>query len=165
MVNMILNKRFSLQQYERSGFLISTDTALFDLDVIHNYLTHDSYWSPGIAKEKIERYVEYCLCFGVYAKQATQDGPYFAQIGFARVVSDFTLFAYLADVFILPDYRGRGLGKWLVASVLAHPELQNLRTRTLYTEDAHKLYAQFGFVAEPRPDKHMVFRPKEPIDQ
>jgi GNAT superfamily N-acetyltransferase len=75
------------------------------------------------------------------------------------------MFAYLADVFILPAYRRHGLGKWLIASVLAHPELQNLRTWTLYTEDAHGLYAQFGFVAEPRPDKHMVFRPNTPIHQ
>jgi len=165
---MLINQYFSHQQYERPGFLISTDPALLNLDVVHHYLSNESYWSPGIAREKIERYVQYCLCFGVYSTNGAKisvatisDNVHVAyqQIGFARVVSDFTLFAYLADVFILPVYRRQGLGKWLVQSVLAHPELQNLRQWTLYTEDAHKLYQSFGFVIEPRPGKHMVFRP------
>lgn len=169
---MLINQHFVHQQYERPGFLISTDPALFDLDMIHNFLTTESYWSQGIAREKVERYVQYCLCFGVYVTNGakinaatTLVGSHFEyhQIGFARVVSDFTLFAYLADVFILPAHRGQGLGKWLVESVLAHPELKNLRTWTLYTKDAHELYTPFGFVEEPRPDEHMVFRPNKLI--
>jgi GNAT superfamily N-acetyltransferase len=172
--SMSINHLFPYQQYEREGFLISTDPALLDLDVIHNFLTNESYWSPGIERKKIERYIQYCLCFGVYTIKGTEikaattpiGGDFqYHQIGFARVVSDFTMFAYLADVFILPAHRGQGLGKWLVESVLAHPELQNLRTWTLYTEDAHDLYRQFGFVPEPRPDKHMVFRPIRSIHQ
>lgn len=170
---MLLNQHFTIQQYERPGFLISSDPRLFDLDVIHGFLANDSYWAKGIDKEKIERYVQFSLCFGVYQlnepkinAEPTPDGRDFKyhQVGFARVVTDFTRAAYLADVFILPSYRGQGLGKWLVQSILAHPELQSVGW-TLYTDDAHELYKQFGFVVEPRPDKHMVLRPNRPIYQ
>lgn len=98
------------------------------------------------------------LCFGVYHAENGREN----QVGFARVISDLTTFAYLADVFILPAYQGRGLGKWLIQCILAHPDLQQLRRWTLYTKDAHGLYAQFGFVVEPQPERHMVFRPNSP---
>jgi len=119
-------------------FLISTDRSKLDLDVIHGFLTR-SYWSDGIPRETVMRAIENSLCFGVY------NGA--EQVGFARVISDFATYAYLADVFILEPYRERGLGKELVASVMAHPELQGLRRWSLGTRDAHGLYAQFGFTA------------------
>jgi GNAT superfamily N-acetyltransferase len=161
---MLFNNLFPQQQYKRPGFLITTDPGLFDLEVIHHFLANDSYWARNIEREKVERRMNYCLCFGVYAiaeeAGAANGQPATPQqIGFARVVTDFTAFAYLADVFILPAYRGRGLGKWLLSCVLAHPEIQGVRW-TLYTTDAQGLYTQFGFVAEPDPDRHMVYRPR-----
>ena len=127
-------------------FLISTDRAKLDLDVIHGFLTH-SYWAEGIPRETVIRAIENSLCFGVY------NGA--EQVGFARVISDFATYAYLADVFILEPYRERGLGKELIASVMAHPELQGLRRWSLGTRDAHGLYAQFGFTALDNPSRMM----------
>src|ERR1700688_4626985 len=117
-------------------FLISTDRSKLDLDVIHGFLTR-SYWSEGIPREIVMRAIENSLCFGVY------NGA--EQVGFARVISDFATYAYLADVFILEPYRERGLGKELMASIMAHPDLQGLRRWSLGTRDAQGLYAQFGF--------------------
>ena len=133
-------------------FQISTDPARLDLDVIHHFLANEAYWSPGVARQKVERYMKHSLCFGLYTGQE--------QIGFARVISDFTTFAYLADVFVLRPFRGQGLGKWLVQTILAHPELQGLRKFTLNTQDAHDLYRQFGFDNDPKPENYLLFRPE-----
>ena len=119
------------------GYEISTDRDRLDLDVIHGFL-RTAYWSPGVSREVVERAIANSLPFGLYAP----DG---AQAGFARVVSDLATFGYLADVFILPEHRGRGLGLWLVGTVLAHPDLQGLRRFHLATGDAHALYERFGF--------------------
>ena len=127
-------------------FLISTDRSKLDVDVIHGFLTR-SYWAEGIPRETVARAIENSLCFGVY------NGA--EQVGFARVISDFATYAYLADVFILEPYRERGLGKELVATVMAHPELQGLRRWSLGTRDAHGLYAQFGFIALENPSRMM----------
>jgi GNAT superfamily N-acetyltransferase len=127
-------------------FLISTDRAKLDVDVIHGFLTR-SYWAEGIPRETVMRAIENSLCFGVY------NGA--EQVGFARVISDFATYAYLADVFILEPYRERGLGKELIATVMAHPELQGLRRWSLGTRDAHGLYAQFGFAALENPSRMM----------
>ncbi len=121
---------------EMGRFLISTDRAKLDLDVIHKFLT-GSYWAAGIPRATVARSIENSLCFGVYDDSN--------QIGFARVISDFATYAYVADVFILERYRERGLGKELMASIMAHPELQGLRRWSLGTRDAQGLYAQFGF--------------------
>jgi len=127
-------------------FLISTDRAKLDVEVIHGFLTR-SYWAEGVPRETVTRAIENSLCFGVY------NGA--EQVGFARVVSDFATYAYLADVFILEPYRERGLGKELVATVMAHPELQGLRRWSLGTRDGHGLYAQFGFTALENPSRMM----------
>lgn len=119
------------------GYEISTDPARLDLDAIHGFL-RTAYWSQGVAREVVERSIAHSLPFGLYAP----DG---AQAGFARVISDRAVFAYVGDVFVLPDHRGRGLGVWLVETMLAHPELQGLRRWHLATADAHALYARFGF--------------------
>jgi GNAT superfamily N-acetyltransferase len=121
---------------EMGRFLISTDRSKFDVDLIHKFLTR-SYWAARIPRATIVRAIENSLCFGVY------DGT--AQVGFARVISDFATYAYVADVFILEQYRERGLGKELMASIMAHPDLQGLRRWSLGTRDAQGLYAQFGF--------------------
>jgi GNAT superfamily N-acetyltransferase len=117
-------------------FLISNDRSMLDHDVIHGFLT-ESYWAAGVSRETVERSIENSLCFGVY--HGAQ------QIGFARVISDYATFAYIADVFVIEPYRGRGLAKELMATIMSHPDLQGLRRWNLGTRDADALYAQFGF--------------------
>jgi GNAT superfamily N-acetyltransferase len=124
-------------EWRRSEYLISTDAQRLDLDVIHRFLSEESYWAPGITREVVERSIENSICFGLYGSSG--------QVGFARVVTDRAAFAYLADVFVLPDHRGRGLGKWLIETVLSYPDLQNLRRFFLGTADAHSLYERYGF--------------------
>jgi GNAT superfamily N-acetyltransferase len=136
----------------RDGFRISTDPGLLDVAMIHDFLAHRSYWAVGRPLEVVWRAVEHSLCFGLY-----EGGR---QAGFARVVTDRATFAWLCDVFVLEDYRGRGLGKWLIECVVAHPALQGLRRLLLGTRDAHGLYEQYGFQPLTDPDRFMeVFRP------
>ncbi len=117
-------------------FTISTDKEKLDAVVIHQFLTN-SYWATGISLARVQKRIENSLCFGVYDQGK--------QIGFARVVTDFDSFAYIADVFIVENYRGFGLSKMLMVNILAHPDCQNLRRWLLATRDAHGLYAQFDF--------------------
>lgn len=130
-------------ELEEQGYAISTDPALLDINAIHRYLSQDSYWAKNIPLTVVERSVANSFCFGVYhsGKQA----------GFARLITDKATFAYLADVFILPEHRGKGLSKWLVACIQAHPDVQGLRRWLLGTLDAHALYAQFGW--KPLPEE------------
>lgn len=125
---------------------ISEGAARLDLDVIHGFL-RESYWSPGIPRAVVERAIAGSLCFGVHLGEA--------QVGFARVITDRATFAYLADVFVLPEHRGRGLSKRLLAHVASHPDLQGLRRFALVTRDGHGLYARFGFKALAQPDRWM----------
>lgn len=141
--------------HTRVSYEISTDPERLDLDVIHHYLSEQSYWARGISRERVARSIRHSLCFGVYT--ADQAAP--GQVGFARVVTDFVSFAYLADVFIRPDYQGQGLGKWLVSYIVGHPDLQAVRRWALYTKDAHELYRRFGFDAAPDPGRYMIYRP------
>jgi GNAT superfamily N-acetyltransferase len=137
----------SLAEYE-----ISTDTHRLNVDVIHTFLAEDSYWSPGIPRSIVERAIENSLCFGVYHRAA--------QVGFARVVTDKSTFALLADVFILEAHRGKGLSKWLMRCVVGHEDLQGLRRFLLLTSDAHGLYRQFGLKGLGNPSRFMeVVRP------
>jgi GNAT superfamily N-acetyltransferase len=130
----------------RDAFSVSTDPARLDVGVIHGFLV-GSYWARGIPREVVERSIRGSLCFGLF------DGA--RQVGFARVVSDYATFAYIADVFVLESHRGRGLAKWMMECVLAHPELQGLRVWRLTTRDAHDLYRQVGFGPPRRPQNHM----------
>jgi GNAT superfamily N-acetyltransferase len=133
--------------YRRGEFLISTDRERLSLDVVHGFLTN-CYWAKGIPREVVARSIEHSLCFGVYEAGG-------AQVGFARVVSDFATVAYLGDVFVLESHRGRGLSKWLMDSILQHPALGNLRRWILLTRDAHRLYSQFGFTRVETPERYM----------
>jgi GNAT superfamily N-acetyltransferase len=126
-----------MTEWQRGEYLLSTDARRLDVDVIHRFLSEESYWAPGIARELVERSIENSICFGLY-----EGGR---QVGFARVITDRAAFAYLADVFVLPHHRGRGLGKWLIEMVLSYPDLQNLRRFFLGTADAHSLYERYGF--------------------
>lgn len=128
-------------------YTISTDKSRLDIPLIHQFLSQHSYWAPNIPLELVERSIDNSLCFGVYLGDA--------QVGFARVISDQATFAYLADVFILPDHRGKGLSKWLVKTISDWPTLQGLRRFLLATRDAHTLYEQFGFTAIDQPDVYM----------
>lgn len=127
--------------------LISTDKALLDLDLIHRFLSEEAPWSRGIPRELVARAIAGSLCFGAY--------EHGRQIGFARVISDGATFAYLADVFVLPAQRGRGISNGLMAAVMAHPELQGLRRFMLATSTAPQLYAQYGFMPCARPEIFM----------
>lgn len=126
-----------VHEAKKDNYHISTDISLLNIDVIHHYLSTESYWAANIPKEIVQRSVSNSLCFGLY-----HEGK---QIGFARLVTDKATFAYLADVFILETYRGKGLSKWLMETIQSHPELQGLRRWMLGTRDAHGLYEQFGW--------------------
>jgi GNAT superfamily N-acetyltransferase len=134
-----------------SGCEISTDPARLDRERVYRYLSEESYWARGLRRDRFERSLENSLPFGLYAP----DG---AQAGFARVVSDFAVFAWLADVFVLPEHRGRGLGVLLVRTIVEHPDLQALRTFILKTDDAHSLYERFGFETAKDPRRFMERR-------
>ena len=127
-------------------FLISTDPAQLDVTAIHRYLSEESYWARRIPRATVERAIANSLCFGAYAPDGTL-------AGFCRVVTDRATFAWLCDVFVLPAYRGHGLGKQLVRTVLAHPDLQNLRRHLLATLDAHGLYEQHGYTPLRYPER------------
>jgi N-acetylglutamate synthase-like GNAT family acetyltransferase len=137
----------AIVEYRRDDFVISTDRARLDLDRIHGFLTN-CYWAKGIPKEVVNRSIEHALCFGIYDAKGEQ-------VGFARVISDFATVAYLGDVFVLESHRGRGLSKWLMECIMAHPALQGLRRWILLTRDAQGLYSQFGFTPLKAPERYM----------
>jgi GNAT superfamily N-acetyltransferase len=138
---------YEIHHERRDEILLSTDKSKLNITTIH-YFLKTSYWAKNILISVVEKSISNSLCFGVYEVDK--------QIGFARVISDYATLAYFADVFILEAYRGQGLGKWLIKSILEYPELQHLRTWLLSTADAHGLYHQFGFKNLPSPDRLMV---------
>ncbi len=135
------------EEWQKGEYSISTDKLRLDLEVIHNFLSHRSYWAQGRDLEVIKRGIENSLNFGIYQKGR--------QVGFARVVTDYATFAWLADVFVLEEHRGHGLGKWLIEVILSHPRLQGFRRWALATKDAHELYRNFGFDELKRPERWM----------
>ena len=141
------------------GYVVSDDPARLDIDTIHGFLAA-CYWSPGVPWETVERAIRHSLPFGVY--QTPRPDGIEKQVGFARVITDRTTFAYVADVFVLEAYRGRGLASWLMEVILAHPELQGLRRWMLATRDAHGLYEKVGFSVTDRPEQIMILRPNAP---
>ena len=133
-------------RWSRDGFEVDTDPGRLDVPRIHAFL-ETSYWARGIPLEVVRRSIEGSIPFGLY------DGA--EQVGFARVVTDYATFAWLADVFVLSEHRGRGLSKWLMEVILSHPELQGFRRWVLATKDAHELYRRFGFMDLKRPERWM----------
>jgi N-acetylglutamate synthase-like GNAT family acetyltransferase len=134
------------QEWRHGEYSISTDKCLLDLSAIHSFLT-TSYWAEGIPFETVKKSIEHSLNFGVY-----KEGK---QVGFARVITDYATYAYIGDVYILEDYRGQGLCKWLMQVIADHPELQGLRRWTLLTRDAHELYRKTGFTEPQNPERYM----------
>ena len=133
------------------AYEISTDPARLDIDAIHAFLTQ-SYWSPGIPRATVARAIANSLCFGVFCQAQ--------QVGFARMVTDKTTFAYLCDVYVLEAHRGQGVSKQLMDFIMKHPDLQGLRRMMLATRDAHGLYAKYGFAALSAPQRIMeIVRP------
>ncbi|HZU67970.1 MAG TPA: GNAT family N-acetyltransferase [Ktedonobacteraceae bacterium] len=145
------------EEWKRAEYLISTDKNKLDLSVVHDFLT-TSYWAAGIPMEIVKKSVEHSLNFGVYYERQ--------QVGFARVITDYATFAYIGDVFILEEFRGRGLSKWLLEVIANHPELQGLRRWLLLTRDAHGLYEKTGFVRPKTLERYMerhfpdVYKPR-----
>jgi GNAT superfamily N-acetyltransferase len=127
-----------------TGFSISTDKSKLQLERVHRFLSQEAYWCLGIPLEVVRKAISTSLCFGVYAESGEQ-------IGFARVVSDQATFAWICDVYIEKEYRGRGISTWLMETLMSHPELQGLRRLCLATKDAHTLYQKFGFVVTQTP--------------
>ena len=136
----------------KADYSISTRREQLDLAMIHDYLCHHAYWCPGIPFERVETAADHSLNFGVY-----QSGR---QIGYARIITDFSSIAYLGDVFILPPWRGKGLSKWLMETIMKHPALQGLRRWILLTGDAHGLYSQYGWKAIASPYNWMELHDK-----
>ena len=134
-------------EWQLDEYTISTDPARLDLDLIVGFLQQQSYWARNRSRAEIERSLEHSLVFGLYRGER--------QIGFARVVTDYTIFAYVCDVFLLENERGQGLGQWLMRTMQTHPELESLRRWVLTTQDAHGMYAQTGFVPLKNPERWM----------
>jgi GNAT superfamily N-acetyltransferase len=135
-----------------AGYELSTDPARVDRALVHRFLRDDSYWARGVSRAVVDRCIEHSLCFGVYHGAD--------QVAFARVVTDRAAIAYLGDVFVVPEHRRRGIGKWLVETVMAHPDLQGLRRFMLGTADAHSLYERYGFRPLAHPGRMMeIARP------
>lgn len=139
---------------KRDGYTLSTDKSLLDVDAIHHFLSTESYWAKHIPRALVERAIDHSICFGLYNGRA--------QVGFARVITDQATFGYLADVYVLDDHRGRGLSKWMMEEIMAHPDLQGLRRFMLATLDAHGLYARFGFTPVEKPERLMQINQVDP---
>jgi GNAT superfamily N-acetyltransferase len=133
------------------SFSVTADRSRMDVDAVHAFLTR-SFWATGISRELVAKSIDHSLCFGVFDDDV--------QVAFARVVTDYSTYAYLCDVYVLEEYRGKGLSKWMMEHVMMHPELQGLRRFQLVTRDAHGLYTQFGFAPPAHPERQMeIFRP------
>ena len=148
-----LNTHSKIMRWQRSidgvTYTISSDKDALDTALIIKFLTQEAYWAKGRVAQAILEMLEHSLCFGLYRGDT--------QVGFARVVTDYYSFAYLADVFVIKQERGRGLGTWLVETILNTPPCSRVKTMMLFTKDAHGLYARFGF-AEPEDTSRIMFR-------
>ena len=135
--------------WQDGEYEISTDRMRLDVPAIHNFLVN-AYWSKGRSLDVVRQSLEHSLCFGLYHQQD--------QIGFGRVISDFSTFAYIADIYVLNQYRGRGLGKRLLTCITQHDQLQGLKRWLLVTADAHRFYEAYGFSSLTSPERFMEQR-------
>jgi GNAT superfamily N-acetyltransferase len=135
------------------GFSITADRERLDVDAIFEYLNKHAYWAAGRSRETVERSIAGSLCFGLFHGER--------QIGFGRVITDYATFSYLCDIYVLEEYRGRGLGRWLIDTMMAHPALGPSLRLFLRTRDAHALYQRVGFAGITNPESYMV-RPPSP---
>ncbi|WP_017755409.1 GNAT family N-acetyltransferase [Calidifontibacillus oryziterrae] len=150
-----------MEVWEKNGYSISTKKNYLNINLIHKFLSYESYWSQGVPKEIVTKAIENtALCFGIY-KGYISEGA-ILQVGFARVITDSSTFAYLADVFVLEDHRKLGLSKWLMEVITTHHDLQGVRRFMLATNDAHTLYSKFGFEPITRPQLYMEKVQKNP---
>ncbi len=133
-------------EWHKGTFSISTDRRKLDRPMIHEFL-RNSYWAKGIPREIVDRSIEHSLCFGLHEREQ--------QVGFARIITDYSTFAYVSDVFVLDSRRGQGLATWLMEVILGHPDLQNLRRWMLATADAHGFYRKVGFTELKNPERIM----------
>ena len=140
-------------EWQRDGYTVSTDPTRLDMSFTIDYLA-ETYWGKGTAKATIRKSMANALCFGLYEDGLSQDGA--RQVGYCRVVTDFARFAWLSDVFVLDEMRGRNLGKFVADCAVNHPELVDVRRFLLATDDAHGLYQQYGFETLPNADKFMI---------
>lgn len=156
-----------MKNYEaiKNEFVISTDKSKLDIQFIQNYLSTESYWAKNIPVETVNKSIDGSCCFGLYVNEkksaASQTLPAGKQVGFARVVTDYATFGYLADVFVIEKFRGKGLAKWMMEEIMNHEDLQGLRRWMLATKDAHGLYVKFGFLPLDKPESIMGFKPFE----
>lgn len=141
------------RSFYKDGFCISTDKARLDIKAIHHFLSTQAYWCKNIPLSRVEKATAGSLPFGLYYKEK--------QIGFARVISDYSTIAYLGDVYVLPEFRGRGLSKWLMQTIMDYPDLQGLRRWILSTADAQGLYSQFGWKPVAYPERWMEVHDRE----
>jgi GNAT superfamily N-acetyltransferase len=137
-------------EWKRGEYVISTDRARLNPEVIHDYLSRHSYWAQGRSMATVKKSIRHSLSFGIYRRRQ--------QVGFARVITDYATFAWIADVFVLEGHRGQGLSKWLMDVILAHPRLKGFRRWVLATKDAHELYRRYGFEELRRPERWMERR-------
>ncbi len=140
----------------KDGYSISTDKEKLDIEAIHQFLSKDAYWCLNIPKDTVACSIDHSLCFGLYRDTK--------QVGFARIISDYATVAYLGDVYILPAHRGKGLSKWLMETIMSHPDMQGLRRWILLTGDAHDLYRQYGWTDIADPTKWMELHNKHIYD-
>lgn len=143
-----------MSEWIQGDYTISTERNRLDEEMVHRYLAEESYWAKGRPRAITQRVIEHSLCFGVYHGAA--------QVGFARVITDYATHAYLSDVFILPAYQGRGLGKWLMQCIMDAPETAGVYKWALHTLDAHALYTQYGFTTVSQPGAYMEIRQPPP---
>ncbi|MFL6560675.1 MAG: GNAT family N-acetyltransferase [Bacillus sp. (in: firmicutes)] len=143
-----------MTMWERNGYVIRTEKQFLDINVIHHFLSVDSYWAKGITFESVSKSIEHSsICFGLFEGNPANGQA--KQIGFVRAVTDFVRFAYIMDVFVLDEYRGEGLSKWMMEIITGHSELKDVQKMLLCTNDAHGLYAQYGFQLIAKPEIFM----------
>ena len=142
-----MNQVHEPQEWQQGEYTVSTDKSRLNIETVHTFISRDSYWAQGRKRETMERAIAHSECFGLYRGEE--------QVGFARVVTDYATFAWIADVFVLPPHRGQGLAQWVIECILAHPKLQGLRRFVLATRDAHEVYRRSGFAELEAPERWM----------